>query len=257
MCSCVEFDMKRVSVVIDWISYPKSCCLLAAGFFLKTFSIICTIVCSPPPCFSNLFNDPTPNFLLPTDTNILTFVIDGVLSHKTWKFKHLKFWTVFLAKDFSLCTRDEGRRRSITTILLICTTILWLSASSFFFSPRQNSYSVCAWASIDTDSCSRSLLSLSRPFEISSTGFWKTNNKSLWETSFVNFNLCFSNPSKLRAVLPLTSSPKCWSRGKYLLLNFKISKFHLLWEKKFDEKIYLLGWLLVARIKIQIQQSLT
>ena len=111
--------MKRVSVVIDWISYPKSCCLLPAGFFLETFSIICTIVCSPPPCFSNLFNDPTPNFLLPTDTNILTFVIDGVLSHKTWKFKHLKFLTVFLAKDFSLCTRDEGRRRSITTILYV------------------------------------------------------------------------------------------------------------------------------------------
>ena len=35
----------------------------------------------------------------------------------------------------------------------------------------------------------------------------------------MNFNLCFSNPSKLRAVLPLTSSPKCWSRGKYLLLK--------------------------------------
>ena len=252
--------MKRVSVMIDWISYPKSCCLLPAGFFLKTFSIICTIVCSPPPCFSNLFNDPTPNFLLPTDTNILTFVIDGMLSRlsQDLKIQTFKIFDGFPRKRF-LTLYSRRRAKAKHYYYTICTTILWLSASSFFFSPRQNSYSVCAWASIDTDSCSRSLLSLSRPFEISSPGFWKTNNESLWETSFVNFNLCFSNPSKLRAVLPLTSSPKCWSRGKYLLLNFTISKLKISFivGKKFDEKIYLLGWLLVVRIKIQIQQSLT
>ena len=103
MCKCHDWLN-----ILPQIPLSFACCLL-----LKTFSIICTIVCSPPPCFSNLFNDPTPNFLLPTDTNILTFVIDGVLSlSQNLKIQTFKIFDGFPRKRFlTLYSRRRAKAK--------------------------------------------------------------------------------------------------------------------------------------------------
>ena len=176
----------------------------------------------------------------------MTLVIDGVLSHKTWKFKHLKFLTVFLAKDFSLCTRDEGRRRSITTMLYVLLyydsqPLLSFSAPAKIltqFAPELRSTQTPV---ADRYSVSVGLLKSHHP------AFGKQITKVfgrllLWILTCVfqirqNWGQCF-----LWQALPNVGQE---------VSNFKISKFYLLWEKKFDEKIYLLGWLLLASGKDQ------